>query len=63
MQLKRLYGVLAVLLVFTMLFAACTAPVAAPAGQGTTLPGMRAPSTSSSRTPRIAPPGLRTSIR
>lgn len=36
MQLKRLYGVLAVLLVFTMLFAACTAPVAAPAGQGTT---------------------------
>jgi basic membrane protein A len=31
MQLKRLYGVMAVLLTFAMLFAACTAPVAAPA--------------------------------
>jgi len=33
MQLKRLYGVMAVLLTFAMLFAACTAPVAAPAAQ------------------------------
>ncbi len=33
MQLKRLYGVVAVLLTFAMLFAACTAPVAAPAAQ------------------------------
>jgi basic membrane protein A len=37
MQLKRLYGVMAVLLVFAMLFTACTAPVApaqAPAAGG-----------------------------
>ncbi len=36
MQLKRLYGVMAVLLMFAMLFTACTAPAApattAPAG-------------------------------
>jgi basic membrane protein A len=31
MQLKRLYGVVAVLLTFAMLFTACTAPVAVPA--------------------------------